>query len=357
MPELNDVVVINVALETAAMPAREWGVPAIVGESTYAEKNKPKLYTSLSALANDHGSASDSPLTRCAAAVFAQGVRKLYAVSMDVATPGSPTPSEIEAALNSLGGLADAGKIGGVCLADITSDEEGTDDGTNYERLCTRLKGFADTHNLIFTVTNANGESVSDILTDAGELASPNGFYVAHADPDVDEDVAGAALGVLMTLKPWITPMWKPINVGVNEYFTPDGVAQLEGGKVNAIIELSGNRLSNGLTTGGDPKFIDITRTKYLTIARIREELASLRLRVEKIPFTEAGLTLVEQTIVRVMNELVRIGALAEHTVVVPTLDEISDSDKANRILRNVYVSGRLAGDIHTFELNLTLTV
>ncbi|RLI77288.1 hypothetical protein DRP05_10555 [Archaeoglobales archaeon] len=345
MPDVGDAIVINTVLETAAMPAREWGVPAVVGESNYASKNTPKLYYSLADVKADHGDASD--VAKAAQAIFAQGVRKLYAVSMEVATPGSPTATEVETALNTLAPYAENKQIHGVCLAMVTDTT-----------LLAKLKEFADANNVVFTATNANGATVSEITTAVSNLASPNGFFLAHNDSDIDEDVAAAALGVIMTLKPWNTTFWRSINVGVNEYFAPGDVPTLENGKANVILNLANaNRISNALTTGGDPKFIDITRTKYYTVTAIQDSLASLRLRMAKIPYTKAGLEYVRAAIASALEGMVRDGALSGYTIVMPDYDSIPEEDKANRVLKNVYVTATLAGDIHTFELNLTIQV
>ena len=89
MPELGDAIRITVTDATAAMPSREWGTPAIVGESTYATKETPKLYYSLADVKTDHG--TDSDISVAAAALFAQGVRKLYISAVDAAAKRTPT--------------------------------------------------------------------------------------------------------------------------------------------------------------------------------------------------------------------------------------------------------------------------
>lgn len=357
MPGIEDIVKVSTSLEVSAVPAKTWGTPAIVGESNYATKNSPKLYTSLADVKTDHGDTSD--VAKAAQAIFAQGVRKLYAVSMNVATAGSPTPTEVENALNSLADLALQKKVNGVCLAGIPSNKEGTDDGTTFVKLSTKLKAFADANKVIFTVTNANGQAVADIVTDAGELNSQNGYYLAHADSNIDEDGAAAALGVIMTRKPWETIAYRAINIGVNEYFSAGDLSTLETNNVNAIIQGPNgeNRTSAGYTLAGDPKFIDITRTRYYLETLIDDRITSLRLRATKIPYTELGLAMIRNEIASACEEAVRAGALASYNIVMPAFEDIPADWKANRILKNVSVTAVLAGEVETFELNLTITV
>jgi len=345
MPELGDAIRITVTDATAAMPSREWGTPAIVGESTYATKETPKLYYSLADVKTDHGTGSD--ISVAAAALFAQGVRKLY-ISVVDATAGEADADDVEAALAPLAPYAGQKLIHGVCLA-----------GNTETTLLAKLKDFADANNVIFTATNAPGDTVGAITTAASALSSGNGFYLAHADSDTTEDVSAAALGVLMTLRPWNTTFWRYINVAVNEYFAPGDVPTLEAAKVNVITNRVDrvNRISNALTLSGSPKFIDVTRTKYYAVTAIQDSVASLRLRMAKLPYTPAGLDYVRGAIAQALEGMVRSGALHSYTIAMPAFEDIPDADKANRVLQNVNINAALAGDIHTFDLNLTVSV
>ena len=350
MPELGDAIKITATDATAAMPSREWGTPAIVGESAYTTKETPKLYYSLADVKADHGGAAgaSTDITVAAADLFAQGVRKLYAVAIDAATAGSPTATEVEDALDTLAPYASQKLIHGVCLAGITTSA-----------LLAKLKAFADANNVIFTATNAPGDTISAITTAASALSSGNGFYLAHADTDTTEDVAAAALGVIMTLRPWNTTFWRYINVAVNEYFAPGAIPTLETAKVNVITNrVDGvNRISNALTLSGSPKFIDIVRTKYYAVTAIQDSVASLRLRMTKLPYTPAGLDYVRGAIAQALEGMVRSGALHSYAISLPPFEEIADADKANRVLKNVNIMAVLAGDIQTFDLNLTISV
>jgi len=346
MPELGDAIKITVTDATAAMPSREWGTPAIVGESTYATKETPKLYYSLADVKDDHGAATD--ISVAAAALFAQGVRKLYAVAIGAAAAGTPTVDEVEDTLDTLAPYASEKLIHGVCLAGITTSA-----------LLAKLKTFADANNVIFTATNALGDTVSAITTVASALSSANGFFLAHADTNTSEDVAAAALGVAMTLRPWNTTFWRYVNIGINEYFAPGDVPTLETAKVNVITNRIDrvNRISNALTLSGSPKFIDVQRTKYYAVTAIQDSVATLRLRMTKLPYTPAGLDYVRGAIAQALEGMVRAGALHTYTVSMPAFEDILDADKTNRILKNVNINAVLAGDIQTFDLNLTVSV
>ncbi len=348
MPSIPNAITVTVNVVPATSHLTQWGVPAIVGESTYATKNTPKLYASLAEVQTDHGSAS--AVTAAAQAVFAQGVRRLYAVAATVAEAGSPTAGEIETALATLTNYAKNRLIHGVCLAGIFSDDAA---------LTAKLKAFADARNLIFTVTNPAAASAATIADTTAALSSPNGFFLAHADAEYTGDVAAAALGVIMALKPWVSPYWKPIDCDVAAYFEPDDEPTLEAAGANYVTDLGDgvNRISNALLTqaDGDPKFLDITRTKYYLVAAIQDAIASYRMATEKIPYTPAGLKFIEGEILEVMERVKTAGALSSYRVTMPDFDQILDDDMQARRLSGINIWARLAGEIHEFAINLTL--
>ena len=348
MGSIKDAITINASVVPATQFVTQWGVPAIVGESTYATKDTPKLYTSVDAVKADHG--ASTAISVAATAIFAQGTRKLYAVAVTAAIPGSPTATEIETSLATLTAHATNGLINGVCLAGIESDAT---------TLTAKLKAFADTNNLIFTVTNPNSATVSDITGATAALSSANGFFLAHADTNQAGDVAAVALGKLMALKPWVSPYWKQVVTDVDKFFAPADGPTIEAAEANYIIDIGDGltRISQGICLKSDnnPKFIDITRTKYYIESVLQNAIASYRASTEKIPFTAAGLKFIEGELRGAMESVKSQGAIDNFTVTMPVYATLDPDDVSARKLTGIHVWARLAGDIQEFELDLTL--
>ena len=278
----------------------------------FSYPNMPKLHYNPASVSDDYG--MDTKIYGAAQSLFAQGVRRFYILNVvpmgfgngEYGDSGYGDATDWASGLDNLTPYAENGEIEGAMIAGITAESELAD-----------LKTWCDANNIIFTATNADSDTVSDITTAVSALASRNGFFIARKQSR--DDIAAVALGVLMTLKPWVTPFWKSINASISDYFSPDEIATLETGKANVVVLIaSSNRLSNRLTTGGDPKFIDVTRTKYYAISLIRDAIASLRLKMEKIPFDERGLGMIKSAITKAMEEMVLVGALREHR---PELD------------------------------------
>lgn len=348
MGSIQDAIVISVSVVSVDATKTMYGIPAIVGESTYSTKDSPKKYTSLATVGTDHG--TSSKIYTAAEAIFAQGCKYLYAVAISAATPGSPTATEVETALATLALYAKNRLIHGVCLAGIHSDST---------TLTAKLKTFADTNSVIFTVTNPDNATVSQITTAAAALSSANGYFLAHADTNQTGDIAAAALGLLSVLKPWISPKWKELTVDVNEFFTPTDVVSLEAAHINGVIDLGDDitRMSQALTTqeDGDPKFIDITRVKYYVAQVTQTAIAQYLLASEVVPYTAAGLKYIASEIKNAMEGLVSDGALAEYTVTMPSIDDIEPSDKADRRITGIKIKIKNAGAIQEMVIPITL--
>lgn len=347
MPTIGQAITLQTTVPSAATVSA-WGTPVVVGESIAAAKNTPKAFTALGAIATEHGDTSD--VYEACRAIFDQGIRQVYTVSMEVDTPGVPSANEVKAALASLNQHATSKLIQGVVLAGITGEQD---------EQAAELKTFAEAYDLLFVVANKPGETVTNIVAQGTALASGNGVYLAHADPTTTQDIAAGALGAILAQKPWVSMQWKPITCDVKTFFTPTDLATLEAGNVNAIMEMGGKTVfSYNLTTSGTtPRWIDITRTKQYLAKMIPESVAALRQKAEKIPYTDLGLEMVKAAIAAPLESLVRQNALAAYQIEIPALADIPAADKEARILQGVEIQATLAGDLQTFALKLTLGV
>ncbi len=123
----------------------------------------------------------------------------------------------------------------------------------------------------------------------------------------------------------------------------------------------------NGKTAGGE--FIDVVRFRDALCESIRTRTFN-RFVDNRIPFTDTGISIIRQGIIEALDEGVRRGGIAEraidpdnsqriipsYTVSVPSVINVSTSDKAARILRDMTFTARLAGAIHAVEITGTLT-
>lgn len=227
-------------------------------------------------------------------------------------------------------------------------------------------------------------------------------------------DVAAEQAGRLAVKPPWFDPLW---DAGADYSFATDYFREaligepgspntLEGGDaneegaVNVIKPVAGTKvLSNSLTTAGPAssyQYFDVYRTETFMADEVENALTSLRLSAEQIPFSPNGRTMLMdalrsrlrqyvasgqlQTIrprssqtgdgsggsndtndeesqeqeVRSQTAVNRTGApLSSLSIRVPRYDELSQTNRQNRVWAGISVRGTLASNAHTFSVTL----
>jgi hypothetical protein len=116
--------------------------------------------------------------------------------------------------------------------------------------------------------------------------------------------------------------------------------------------------MSEGKMAGGE--FIDVIIFVDWLEARMRESIYFRLVNTKKIPYTQAGVTLIENEIRRVLAEGIANGGLAPNpqpTVSVPNVLAISANLRATRNLEGITFEGRLAGAVHFVKVRGTVTV
>ena len=116
------------------------------------------------------------------------------------------------------------------------------------------------------------------------------------------------------------------------------------------------NHTYDGAACSG--RFLDITRGVDWLKARIREAVLAQIVNVEKIPYTQQGIGVVEAAIYGVLTLAQSNGLITSGwTVTSPALEDISTANKAGRILPDIKFSATLAGAIHTVTVDGTIVV
>lgn len=135
-------------------------------------------------------------------------------------------------------------------------------------------------------------------------------------------------------------------------YFTPYG-------GVNITLD--------GKVAGGE--YIDIIRLIDLLAARMQEGIFGQLVRSDKIPFTNAGITVIQNEVISVLKANQKTGGIAPDDVDAngdlvpgfstsfPNISDISANDRAARTLSGGTWTARLAGAIQAVTINGTVTV
>lgn len=117
------------------------------------------------------------------------------------------------------------------------------------------------------------------------------------------------------------------------------------------------NHTLDGKTSSGE--FADVTRFIDWFRVRTQERIAAAMFAVEKIPFTDAGVSVIVSAVRAQLQAGVIAGGFAaspEPVVTAPKVADVSAVDRGNRKLPNVNASAKLAGAIHLVD-PITVTV
>jgi hypothetical protein len=121
----------------------------------------------------------------------------------------------------------------------------------------------------------------------------------------------------------------------------------------------------NGKTSGGE--WIDVIRFRDWLCEEIKVTIFQQMID-NRIPYTDPGIAIIRSRLQQALDRGVNRGGIAppevdiegnyvpSYTISVPLSMTISANDKANRILRDVYFTARLAGAIHVVQVQGTLT-
>ena len=200
--------------------------------------------------------------------------------------------------------------------------------------------------------------STTDIVS---VLKAKNYMRTAFMWNDVSAEKAEAALvGAIATFDPGsYTAAFKGLAGVTPAVLTTSEQGFLDGKNANYYVEIAGvSVVKNGKTVGGE--YIDVIQFIDWLQARIEEAVFSRLVNTKKIPYTDAGVAIIEADLRAVLLEGIRVGGLTndpEPTVTVPKVADVSSVDRGARLLPDVAFGANLAGAIHAVEINGIISV
>jgi hypothetical protein len=220
----------------------------------------------------------------------------------------------------------------------------------------TKLYIVASSDSAIATVAYvAAGADVFNKLRDAAYARTGPAFHTA---PDDFFDAAEIA-------------RWFPINPGGDNWiyktlpgvtikvYTDTMITNITAKYANYYADFAGVNAVQGSGLVSAHEYIDVIRFRDWYVARLQERVANLLLDAEKVPFTDAGIALMETQVKAQNTEGVRAGGIAPNspdtpiTVTAPTVADISTADKQARWLKGVASGWTLAGAINKLSVNV----
>jgi len=163
------------------------------------------------------------------------------------------------------------------------------------------------------------------------------------------------------------TSAFKSLSAIYPSQLTSTEMAAMKAGNVNYFITVGNKKVSmNGKVRAGE--WVDIIRFRDWLKNDMQVRVVNLFVTTPKIPYTDNGISLVQNQMIASLKNGQDIGGIAPdefdvdgnripgYSTSVPLAASIPASDKASRVLTGCKFKARLAGAIHFAELNGSLT-
>lgn len=154
-----------------------------------------------------------------------------------------------------------------------------------------------------------------------------------------------------------LTWAYKTIT-GVPTYTLTSGQETVVYGKnCNTYLTVAGVNITQvGKVASGE--WIDIIRGVDALEARLQEDVFATLVNELKVPYTDAGITIIEGIVKKVLNDFADDGFLIKDSIVltVPKYSEVDSADKIARHLPDVVFEATPQGAIHTVKITGTIS-
>lgn len=235
-----------------------------------------------------------------------------------------------------------------------------------------QLAAFIETQPKIFGVSgNAAGDIDGASTTDiAYKLKAASYFrtWFEYSGDTVNYPEAGLFGRALPTIPGSETWAFKTIAGQVVDNLSGTAITALKAKNANYYVLVGGRNITlDGKVAGGD--YIDIIRLIDAITSDMMTAVFGSLVNNDKVPFTNGGISIVQNDIEGVLKKYQKSGGVAPDDVdsngnvikgyvtSFPKVSDVNVNDRANRILSGATFTARLAGAIQALVLNGTVTV
>ena len=232
------------------------------------------------------------------------------------------------------------------------------------EAITNAVAAYIESQAKIYVAVSGDDDILDALATTdlASDLASSNYARTAlYYHPKPHEYPNGGHLGVELPKDPGSYTMKFKTLRGVETVTMTNTEKTVAASKrANTYTATSGISIVEEGVVSAAGEFIDITRFVDWLRARMQERIFARLINLDKLPFTDDGIGVIESEVRGQLNDGIDVGGLAanpEPIVVVPKAAEVSFIDKAARRLTGVTFEATLAGAIHELVIQGVVTV
>lgn len=330
----NRFIKVNVTRQTKPVTQQGFGLPLILSTEGAKEYRE---YTDIAPVGAEFG--VESKTYKLAAKVFGGKPRVRSLAIYGVAAPTGA--GDLSAALNELKKTQDDYFF----VLSTDHSETGILDVAEWTSTQAKLYVYA-----------------TDIIDLPSRVPYENAMPLVHNQ--ADEYPEGAWVGDLAPRKIGsYTGTFKTLNGVLPVTYDETTINNIHKANGNTYIREGGVNLTSSSKTGSG-EFVDTVLGSYYIEARMTENLFGMLVRQAKLPYTYAGLAMATAMVEETLREAANLGIIAKdatgtaiYTVTMPELNDISDNDKANRVLPDIPWTAVIEGAIESITVNGVLTL
>ncbi len=335
MTELSDIVNVQITRQTESVDRASFGTPLFLVEVTTVDE-RVKSYSNIDAVADDY--AATDVAYKMAQAAFSQEIRPNRVMI------GQKADAETYVeALNA--------------IVDVNNDWYGLAVETVAKADILLIAAWVEARTKIFVARSLDADIITSATDDLGsdlQVAEYDRTALIFTKAAATAYPDAAWLGNCLVRDPGSqTWKFKTLN-GI----TPDSLTSSEtdfatGKNVNTYVRVAGVNITQEGVMAGD-EYIDIIRGIDWLTARIKERIFTRLVNAAKIPYTNAGIAVIETAVREQLDIALDQGLIAPepaYTVTVPDVLDTDEINRQNRELIGVNFRARLAGAIHYTEV------
>ena len=348
MPTINELIRVNVTRQTTAVPQAGFGTILVLSYET-----PPGGFSGSFAAVTEEDWATSFQTTTDVYKILNKHFSQARTPTRAIVGYRLTGDATVSAALNR---IYDASEGGFYCICPV-----GTTDVDELEEISTWAEGkgricfiqsFAAT-----AYATPDEEKTATEIGDKLKNSSITRTAVFYTTEE-DDHITGAITGLCLPAPAGsITFAYKELAGVTKATLTGTQITNLDNKNYNYYRNFAGTGSTFGgkMANGG---FIDIIRDTDWITARVQEAVALQLKTTDKIPYTEDGANIIENSLRMVLEQAVTQGVLdTGYTVERESINGIPLNDRAQRKFPQITVTGRYSGAIHSVAFQLTLSV
>lgn len=339
MTTLTDIVSVQISRETQTVDRASFGIPLFVvdhGDTAATITERVTAYSGIAGVADDY--AATDVAYKMAAAAFSQEIRP---ERVKICLKGTDE-TYVEALTAAV--AADNDWYAIACETVLKADIEA-------------IAAYVETLDKIYIARTADADvktSATDDVASVLNAAEYDRTAVIYDSLAVTQYADAAWIGACIVNDPgsqtWA--YWSLNGITYNS-LTAAEADYAHAKKVTTYERVAGVNVTVGATVASG-EYIDVMRGVDWLKARMQERIYGKIINAKKIPYTNAGIAIIETQVREQLDIAIEQGLIAPepaYTVTVPDVLDTDEADRQARTLKNVNFRARLAGALHKVEI------